>query len=90
MTRPVSCGRGETSLNQTSSPLHEQLDAEQAAPAELVGDGWRDALRARRAPRAHRLRLPGLAVVAVDLEVADRLAEASVPPAWRTVSSVIS
>ena len=42
MTRPVSCGRGETSQNQHLVALHEQLDAEHAAAAEVVGDRLRD------------------------------------------------
>ena len=53
----------------------EQLHAEQAGAAEVVGHGARDALGRLQRSRAHRLRLPRLAVVAVDLQVADRRAE---------------
>ena len=53
----------------------EQLDAEDPGPAEPVRHGGRDRLRALARDRAHRLRLPALAVVAVDLHVPDRRAE---------------
>jgi hypothetical protein len=49
--------------------------AEDATAAELAGDARRDLARARERHRRHRLRLPRLDVVAVDLHVADRVAE---------------
>src|SRR5581483_10357285 len=54
----------------------EQLDAEDAAPAEIVRDDLRDLLRALQRTLAHRMRLPGLAIVAVDLQMPDRRTEA--------------
>ncbi|KAG1094038.1 hypothetical protein G6F40_012587 [Rhizopus arrhizus] len=57
--------------------LHEQLDAEQAPTAEVVGDRTRDFFRACQRRARHRLRLPALAVIAVLLQVADRRAERS-------------
>jgi hypothetical protein len=69
---------------------HEELDAEQARAAQGAGHLRGDLLAAARsAAGAHGLRLPGFAVVAVFLAVADGLAEAT-PPMWRTVSRVIS
>ena len=55
--------------------LDEQLDAEDAASAETVGDRPGDLLRAAMGHCAHCLRLPRFNVVACDLQVADRLAE---------------
>src|SRR5678816_2709969 len=52
----------------------EQLDAEDAVAAELRGDRVRDALGLGERCRAHRLRLPRFAIVAVDLQMTDRLA----------------
>ena len=75
VTMPVSCGRGLTSLNQTCVALDEQLDAEQALAAEVVGDRLGDLARALQRRRRHRVRLPALDIVAADLDVADRLAE---------------
>jgi hypothetical protein len=54
---------------------HEQLDAEQPAPAERLGHLVRDVARLLQRGRAHRLRLPRFDVVARHLHVADRLAE---------------
>ena len=56
--------------------LHEELHAEEAAPAHVVGHGLRDALGLRERRLAHGLGLPGLVVVAADLPVPDRRAEA--------------
>ena len=36
VTMPVSCGRGETSLNHTCVAADEQLHAENAEPAEFA------------------------------------------------------
>src|SRR5690606_21155845 len=55
--------------------LHEQLHAEHAPATEVVGDRARDLPRTLQRARRHRLRLPALAVVAITLQVADRLAE---------------
>ena len=64
--------------------LDEQLDAEQALAAEVVGHGLaRSAARARSAAGRHRMRLPALDVVAADLHVADGLAEAASAPRRR-------
>src|SRR5581483_4982176 len=57
----------------------EQLHAEHAAAAERGGDLGRDLLRLPQGDGRHRVRLPGLAIVAVDLQVADGLAEAGAP-----------
>jgi len=56
--------------------LDEQLDAEQALAAEVVGDGLGNALGARERRRIHAHRLPALHVVALDLHMADGRAEA--------------
>jgi hypothetical protein len=55
--------------------LDEELDAEDACAPERIGDPQRDGAGAGECGRRHRLGLPGLAVVAVDLRVADRRAE---------------
>ena len=54
---------------------HEELHPEQAAPAECRSDACRHVAGARQGRLRHRLRLPRLDVVAVDLPVADRVAE---------------
>ena len=53
----------------------EQLDAEDPVAAELDSNRVRDALGLCERRRAHRLRLPRFAIVAVDLQVTDRVAE---------------
>ena len=55
--------------------LHEELHAEDAAAAQVVGHALRDVAGARERDVAHRLRLPALDVVAPHLHMADRLAE---------------
>ncbi len=55
--------------------LDEQFDAEQPASAEGLGHCPGDPLGLGQGLRAHRLRLPGLVVVALDLAVTDRRAE---------------
>src|SRR5688572_12873057 len=60
----------------------EQFDAKNSASAERSGNGLSNAPRFAQCRRRHGLRLPAFAIVAVDLEVADRFAErraASVP-----------
>src|SRR6185369_17500934 len=54
---------------------HEKFDAEQARTAERIGDRARDRFRAHARGIRHRLRLPGFAVIAVDLQMSDRRAE---------------
>ena len=76
VTRPVSCGRGDTSLNHTSSPRTKSSTPKMPASAERIRHGARDPLRFRQCHGAHRLRLPGLAVVTVHLQVPDGSTEA--------------
>ena len=52
--------------------LDEQLDAEQTAPAQRFGHCQRHALGLGQGLGAHRLRLPGLLIVAVFLAMANR------------------
>ena len=75
VTMPVSCGRGLTSENQTSSPLTNSSTPKMPRPprSAVTLPAMSRALRQRDG--RHRLRLPRLDVVAVDLHVADRLAE---------------
>ena len=55
---------------------HEEFHAEDPGAAERAGHVAGDTLRLGQRHATHRLRLPGLAVIAVDLQVADRRAEA--------------
>ena len=54
---------------------YEHFYAEYAVAAQGVGNLLGDILRLLQGALAHRLRLPGLAVVAVHLMVADRVLE---------------
>ena len=56
--------------------LDEELDPEQAAATERLGDLAGHVLGGGQRLVRHRMRLPGLAVVALDLGVTDRCAEA--------------
>jgi hypothetical protein len=75
VTSPVSCGRGLTSENQTWSPLMNSSTPKMPRPPRLPVTApamSRDFLQCHR---RHGHRLPGLDVIAVHLDVADRLAE---------------
>ena len=48
VTMPVSCGRGLTSLNSTSSPRTNNSTPNKPAPAQLGGDPAGDRLRSAR------------------------------------------
>src|SRR5690606_3059923 len=56
--------------------LHEQLDTKHATTTERIGDSTGNVLRFLERDLRHRLRLPGLTVVAFFLAVADRRTEA--------------
>ena len=94
VTRPVSCGRGLTSENQTSSPFTNSSTPKMPRPPSASVTLPAISRRLGQRGRAHRLRLPALDIVALDLAVADRLAEAgddlAVAPGCATVSRVIS
>src|SRR5689334_24514668 len=55
--------------------LDEQFDTEDAPAAKRGGDFAGHVARFRERNLAHRLRLPGLDIVAVELDMADGLAE---------------
>ncbi|MNQ84326.1 hypothetical protein D3C85_994500 [compost metagenome] len=55
---------------------HEELDAEDAQPAQVGRDGQRDLAGALQRGGRHRVRLPAFYVVAIDLFVADGFAVA--------------
>ena len=55
--------------------LDEQLDAENAASAQIAGDSSGDLLGFGQCRGCHGLRLPGFDVVTRNLNVADRFAE---------------
>ena len=55
--------------------LHEQFHAENAEAAQRRRDLLRDVAGFLERRRAHGLRLPGFHIVAVDLHMADRIAE---------------
>ena len=76
VTRPVSCGRGLTSEKITVSPLTKNSTPNRPCPpsASVIAPAWRLASAMRDV--AHRLRLPGFAIVARFLAMADRRAEA--------------
>jgi hypothetical protein len=63
--------------------LDEQLDAEDAEAAEVVGDAWAISRERCSAAALIGVRLPALDVVAADLHVADRLAEMRTVPSAR-------
>lgn len=55
--------------------LHEQLDAEQAPAAKVIGDRARNLFGTRQCRARHRLRLPAFAIITILLQMADRRAE---------------
>src|SRR5690606_15887266 len=55
--------------------LDEQLHAEDASPAQRLGDRQRDAFGLRHGRRTHRLRLPGFLIIAPFLAMTDWLTE---------------
>ncbi len=66
VTRPVSCGRGDTSLNHTWSPLMNSSTPNRPRPPRASVTARAIRSDSASASGAHRLRLPGLVVVALD------------------------
>ena len=77
VTMPVSCGRGETSLNSTSSSaVTNSSTPNRPCPPSASHDApSRSRVARASATLAHRVRLPRLAVVAGLLHVPDRRAD---------------
>src|SRR5665213_2021588 len=55
--------------------LHKQFDAEYTEPAKLCSHRMGDVMRFLQRRLAHRLRLPGFHIIAINLHMADRFAE---------------
>ena len=75
VTSPVSCGRGLTSENQTSSPLMNSSTPKMPRPPRLPVIFAAISRDLRNAAARHGHRLPRFDVIAIDLHMADRLAE---------------